>query len=334
MTRPSHQPGALTWRVGGYSARTMAATATSRSQRPAGAADPRVSVVVITRDRVTDLLNAVAHLDALAERPRILVVDNGSSDGTPAAVRARFPDVEVVALPENRGAAARTVAVERVTTPYVAFADDDSWWAPGALTRAANALDAHPRLALVNAHILVGPAERDDPICLEMAASPLPAAPDQPGHPLLSFIACAAMVRRDAYLAVGGFHPRLSVGGEEEIVGHDLAGAGWQMSYLPDVVVHHHASINRDAHRRRATGIRNTLWTIWLRRPVRSALVRTARQLRRLPRDRVTLQGVAQALAGAPWVLRERRVSPPHVEEMRRMLEDQQLRSSSRRYVD
>ena len=309
------------------------ATSAAAPARSVPGYDPRVSVVVITRDRASDLLNALGHLAALPERPRILVVDNDSSDGTAAAVRARFPGVEVIELAENRGAAARTVAVERVTTPYVAFADDDSWWAPGALARAADALDAHPRLALVNAHILVGPGEHDDPICLEMAQSPLPPGPGQPGHPLLSFIACAAMVRRDAYLAVGGFHPRLSVGGEEEIVGHDLAGAGWQMSYLPDIVVHHHASVNRDAHGRRATGIRNTLWTIWLRRPARSALVRSARQIRRLPRDRVTLLGLAQALAGARWVLRERRVSPPHVEAARRLLEDQQLNSRARRYV-
>ena len=301
--------------------------------RPLDERDPRVSVVVITRDRAGDLVNALAHLTALAERPRIVVVDNGSGDDTVAMVRARYPGVEVVELGENRGAAARNVAVEMVDTPYVAFADDDSWWAPGALRRAADLLDAHPRLALVNAHILVGPDERDDPTCVEMGHSPLPSGPGQPGHPLLSFIACAAMVRRDAYLAAGGFHAKLSVGGEEEILGHDLVGAGWQLSYVPEIVIHHHASTSRDTDERRATGIRNTLWTTWLRRPVRPALVRTARLLRRLPRDRVTVRGLAQAAAGAPWVLRERRVSPPHVEAGRMLLEEDQLDSGTRRYV-
>jgi GT2 family glycosyltransferase len=166
-----------------------------------------------------------------------------------------------------------------------------------------------------------------------MAESPLPSPPGQPGHPLLSFIACAAMIRRDAFEAAGGFHPRLSVGGEEEILGHDLVGAGWQLSYVPEVVVHHHASVSRDAHERRATGIRNTLWTTWLRRPARPAFVRTVRLLRRLPRDRVTARGLGQGLAGAPWVLRERKVSPRHVEAGRRLLEDQQLNSKARRYV-
>jgi GT2 family glycosyltransferase len=257
-------------------------------------------VVVITRDRVDDLCNAVTHLVALEERPRIFVVDNGSSDGTVESGALPLPGRRGHRPAGELGAAARNVAVARVTTPVRGLRDDDSWWAPGGLTGPPTSWMPIPGLALVNAHILVGPEERDDPICLEMAESPLPRAPDQPGHPLLSFIACAAMVRRDAFEAAGGFHPRLFVGGEEEILGHDLVGAGWQLSYVPDVVVHHHASINRDAHERRATGIRNTLWTTWLRRPVGPALVRTLRLLRRLPRDGVTIRGCATGWPARP----------------------------------
>ena len=42
-----------------------------------------------------------------------------------------------------------------VSAPYVAFAEDDSWYAPGALGRAADLLDAHPEIALLQAHVLV-----------------------------------------------------------------------------------------------------------------------------------------------------------------------------------
>src|SRR5690349_3668257 len=234
--------------------------------------DPRVSIVIITRDRRRDLLGALARLAALPEQPHVIVVDNASRDGTPDAVRRRFPAVEVIALEANRGPAARNVGVERAGTPYVAFNDDDSWWEPGALTRAADLLDAHPRLALVNGHILVGPDERPDPVCLEMAASPLPLAPGQPGRALLSFVACGAIVRRDAFLAVGGFHARLGVGGEEEVVGHRLAQAGWQQSYVAGIVTHHHPSGERDRRTRSATEVRNALWTAWLTRPLRGAL--------------------------------------------------------------
>ncbi len=292
-----------------------------------------MSVVMITRNRVTEALSTVQRLRALAERPRIVVVDNGSSDGTAPALRASFPDVDVIALGHNLGAAGRTVGVESVDTPYVAFSDDDSWWAPGSLTRAADLLDRHPRLAVITGRILVGEQQSEDPICQEMAASPLPREVGLPGAPLLSFLAGASVVRRSAYLAVGGFEPRLLIGGEEELLGADLVAAGWRMAYVDDVVVHHVASKLRDPHARRRIGIRNTLWFTWLRRPALSALRRTFLTLRTLPRDRVSLGGVLDAARGAPWVWRNRRVLSAEVEAGLRALEHSQLRSKARRYV-
>lgn len=77
----------------------------------------------------------------------------------------------------NEGARARTLGAAHAGTPFVAFAEDDSWWAPGDLARAVKIMQAHPRLALLNARILVGPEERLDTVCDVMAASPLATAP-------------------------------------------------------------------------------------------------------------------------------------------------------------
>ena len=162
-----------------------------------------ITTVVMTRDRRDDLLASLAH----HEGP-VVVVDNGSRDGTLEALEAlRRPDLTVIALPTNAGAPARNIGVRAAGTPYVAFADDDSWWAPGALARAEQVLDEHPRLGLLAARLLVGPDERVDPVCDELAAAPLGRAPDLPGPDVLGFMACAAVVRRDAFLACGGFDP-------------------------------------------------------------------------------------------------------------------------------
>lgn len=299
----------------------------------ADAADPRVSVVMITRDRRDEAVACVDRILRLPERPRVVVVDNGSTDGTSAALRRAHPEATVVRLATNLGAAGRTLGVEQVDTPYVAFCDDDSWPAPGALRRAADLLDRHPRLAVVTGRILAGIEQREDLICAEMAASPLVRDPDLPGAPLLSFLAGASVLRRSAYLDGGGFEPKLGIGGEEELLGADLVSAGWAMAYVEDVVVYHHASKARDPHARRRAGIRNTLWFVWLRRPFRSAVVRTVRLLRTLPRDRVTAGGLWDAVAGLPWVLRHRRVVPASVEAGLQALEHSQLHSKARRYV-
>jgi GT2 family glycosyltransferase len=306
------------------------------STEPAGRRpDERVAVVVVSRDRRDALLASVPRHLELPERPGVVVVDNASSDGSAELLARTHPCVRVIRLDRNRGGAARNVGAQAVRAPYVALTDDDAWWQPGALQRAADLLDAHPRLAVVQPHILVGASERDDAICAEMAASPLPRRHGQPGHPLLSFVACAVVMRRDALLSAGGFSERFGIGGEEELLGWDLAAHDWVMSYVPDVVAHHHPPrVPGGRPQRREIGIRNTLWTTWLRRPVRTAAVRSVQVLARCPGDWVTARGVARAVAGAPAVLRERRLSPPHVEAMRRLLDDQQLRSASRRYVD
>jgi hypothetical protein len=105
------------------------------------------------------------------------------------------------------------------------------------------------------------------------------------------------------------------------------------MCWAEDVVIHHAPSRFRDARRRRQLGIRNTLWTLWLRRPVRSALRRTWMILRSAPKDAATVLAVLEALRATPWVLRERRVVPSRVEHGLRLLEESQRTSAARRYV-
>jgi GT2 family glycosyltransferase len=289
----------------------------------------RVTVVVITRDRRPELLRTLARM----EGPPIIVVDNGSSDGTAEAVRADHPDVRLIRSERNLGAVARNLAVERVDTPYVAFCDDDTWWEPGALDLAADLLDRHPRLGSVTGRILVEPGGTEDPITPELRYSPVPGPDWLPGPALLSILAGASMLRTSAFREVGGFSPRLWLGGEEELLSLDLASAGWWMCWAEDVIVHHQASTARDPVQRRRLGIRNTLWTTWLRRPLPDALRRTGTLLRQVPADRTTARALAQAVAGLGWVLRERRVVPDHVAYGLRLLEEPQRTSKARRYV-
>jgi N-acetylglucosaminyl-diphospho-decaprenol L-rhamnosyltransferase len=288
---------------------------------PHPAPEPRVGVAIATRERREGLERVLERLLALPERPPVVVADNGSADGTPAAIRARFPEVEVLELGENRGAAARNAAVAALGTPYVAFSDDDSWWAPGALARAAEVLDAHPRLGLLGARVLVGPQEREDPVSGQMARSPLPAAPGAPGPAVLGFVACGAVVRREAFEQVGGFDERYGIGGEESPLALDLAAAGWELAYVDSVVAHHHPAGGGERPGRKAAMLRNEMWSVWLRRPAGAAARRTAGLIARNGPRRHTAAGLLQAVRGAGWVARERRVLPADVERAVRALE-------------
>lgn len=259
------------------------------------------------------MLASLTRVLDLKEATQVVVVDNGSTDASPAAVRNAFPAVQVVALGSNKGGAARTIGARLITTPYVAFSDDDSWWAPGALTGASELLDGHPELALIAARVLVGREERIDPTCEAMARSPLPRQ-SLPGPQVLGFIACGSVVRRSAFLEVGGFDERMGIGGEEELLALDLAGAGWKLAYVPDVVAFHAPSPNRDPDARRRTVLRNTLWCSWMRRSRRVAGGETAALTRAALHDRAARGALVDALKGLPWAMANRRAVPPAVE--------------------
>jgi GT2 family glycosyltransferase len=272
-----------------------------------------VAVVVASRDRRNELLATIPRHEA-----PVVLVDNASSDGSVEAVRAAHPEVTVIPLDRNRGAEARTLGVARAGTPFVAFADDDSWWAPGDLARAVAVLRAHPRLAVLNARILVGPEERLDPVCAEMAHSSLGTPPDLPGPALLGFVACGALVRTEAFAEVGGFDAIVRFPGEEERLALDLAAAGWAMAYVDAVTVHHHPSLRRHAPGRRQAGIwRSRVLTAVMRHhgPELLAVLWSAVRSGRPGRE-----GLLRALPDVPAALRHRRPIPPGVRaDLRRL---------------
>ncbi len=289
--------------------------------------------MIATRDRAGRLAETLRRLTALPERPRIVVVDNASTDETRAMVTRRFPQVRLVPLHTNRGALARNEGVRAVGTDYVAFSDDDSWWEPGALAAARGLLDRHPRVGLLAARTLVGPGPggAEDPLNAVLAASPLarppgPAPADRlPGPPVLGFLGCAAVVRREAFLAVGGYHPVLFFGAEETLLAYDLAAAGWTSCYAPRLTARHRPAEAPRPHRDALTR-RNAALTAWLRRPLPVALRHTGELARSAPGDPVARRALGGLLPRLPAALRHRRRLPQDVEAAVRRLEQQRLR--------
>jgi hypothetical protein len=154
-----------------------------------------------------------------------------------------------------------------------------------------------------------------------MEASPLPAAADLPGPSVLGFLACGAIVRRQAFLEAADVEEHFGIGGEEGVLALDLAAAGWGLAYAADVVAHHWPQPGGDRNGRKRVEMRNAFWSAWLRRPPGSALRCTARLLAQARHDPDTRRGLVEGLRGLPWVLRKRRPVPPRLERGLRLLE-------------
>jgi glycosyltransferase involved in cell wall biosynthesis len=174
---------------------------------------PRVSVVVATRDRRPMLARALASVGAQRFRDfEILVVDDGSVDGTGAWLREEHPGAFVVELGTSCGAAAaRNRGVERARGEIVAFLDDDDVWHPSYLETQVAQFDAHPDALLCStAHVErdgAGRVSRPDlrPL-LDYADPLLHLLAECPLH-TLSIIAC----RRSAFASIGPFDETLAI---------------------------------------------------------------------------------------------------------------------------
>ncbi len=151
-----------------------------------------------------------------------------------------------------------------------------------------------------------------------MAHTPLR---DGGGLEVLGFLGCACVLRKEAFLRVGGFSELLFFIGEERLLSYDLAAAGWGRRYLPDVVAVHEPSVIRPRpHLRRRAERRNLLLTAWLRRPAAVAAAETLRLARDAARDPDARAALAGALARLPAALRSRRRLPADVERKVRLL--------------
>ncbi len=110
-----------------------------------------LSVVIASFDTQKLLLECLASVECEVHRPdaklesEVIVVDNGSRDGSPRAVREAFPWVDLIALEENVGyARANNIGLRRARGRVVALLNSDVVLEPGAVDCAITALENHP----------------------------------------------------------------------------------------------------------------------------------------------------------------------------------------------
>ena len=103
----------------------------------------QVHIVVVNWNGREFLGDCLQSLRAQTYRPfSVTLVDNGSTDGSPAFVSGRFPEVRLIALRENLGfAAANNRALGDLKTPYVALLNNDAVADPGWLEALVGALE-------------------------------------------------------------------------------------------------------------------------------------------------------------------------------------------------
>src|SRR5262245_5962637 len=128
---------------------------------------PRYSVVILTWNslqHIAPCLESLAHA-APGDPAELIVIDNGSRDGTPEMVRRLRPDARLICNRENRGvAAARNQGLVLARAPVSIILDVDTVVMPGAFTRLLDFLDAAPSVGVCGPRLLL-PDGSTQPSC-------------------------------------------------------------------------------------------------------------------------------------------------------------------------
>ncbi len=194
-----------------------------------------LSTVIPTYNAARYLSAAIASVREQGVTTQIIVVDDGSTDDTPAIVQA-MTDVIYVRQPRRGTATARNRGVREATGRYLAFLDADDYWSPAKTVRQRRWLEEHGH-DMVFGH------------AAEFACDPRDTsiAPPSPARP--ARLSGTMLLERGTFARVGDFSDRWRVG---EFIDWYLRAVdlGLTAGMVPDVVLHrrlHDANLGRTA---------------------------------------------------------------------------------------
>ncbi len=222
----------------------------TRSARPRR---PFVSAIVVNyngKRYLDDCLSSLAAQDYPRDQYEMIVVDNGSSDGSVEAIRARFPTVRLIPLSRNRGfAAANNEGFRQAKGDYLALLNNDTLVDRHWLSALVDAIGVQPTIGATTSKILF----KDDPgrinnvglvLCRDGSGADRGYGERDEGQfdePAEVFAGCGASVllRRTMLDDVGSFDECLFMYYEDLDLFWRARLRGWTVCYAPRSVVYH-----------------------------------------------------------------------------------------------
>ena len=212
-----------------------------------------VSIIILNyngREHLEACLSSLQDLEFPKQQLEIIVVDNGSTDGSLGFIKARFPGVVLIHNETNLGfSKAANIGAERAKGEYVAFLNNDMRVGKNWLSVLLETARAGEGFACVGSTVLNWEGTEvdfkgriDDAFCLAYEPSNDPSADlsDVAPYSLTLFASGgAALIQRQAFHELGGFDPDFFLYQEDVDLGWRLWLRGYECAISSESVVYH-----------------------------------------------------------------------------------------------
>jgi GT2 family glycosyltransferase len=276
--------------------------------------EPLVSYVIITRDRMNEVIGCLSSVRAQDyPHKQIVVVDNGSTDDSASAIRTKCPEANLIVLGSNYGVSGgRNRGVASAAGEICVFIDDDARFADAQATRRiVGYFERNEKLACLALKICDPSTGLEDYRAIPRADK----RRMEHDYPCAYFCGAGFALRREVLLEVGMFWEPLVYGGEEIDLSYRLIDRGYSLQRTNSVAVLH---LNTQSGRQRGQlsyfSARNRCWIAvrnlpWLYAVTTTGLWWVYSIVSSVKRREMSLaaRGIWGALHGLPAVLRERR---------------------------
>lgn len=222
--------------------------------------DPAATILITTKNRRDELRVALRSCFQQSVPVEVLVIDDGSTDGTAEMVRQEFPAARLDRAEQSRGYIVhRNRGARLASAPVVFSIDDDAAFQSPDTVEVTLAEFDHPRVGAVSIpHV-------------DVNKPPVPAdAPPDDGqiYCVAHYIGCAHALRTDLFRRLGGYREFLLHQTEEMDYCVRLYDAGYVVRRGRAASIHHYDSPRRDQKRQYVQSARNTLLFAWYNAPM------------------------------------------------------------------
>ena len=220
----------------------------------------KASIVITTKNRKEDLRVALSSCIVQTVKPEIIVVDDGSTDGTSEMVAKEFPSVQLHSYQESKGYIVRRNEGANSSTGDVIFSiDDDAEFSSADVVEQTLREFSDSRIGAI-AIPYVEPHK---------AGLVLQKAPDEQGIWITDrFIGTAYAVRRDLFIKFGSYRENLIHQGEEGDFCIRMLDQGFNVRLGSSDPIIHHESPKRSFNRMDYYGCRNSILFLWQNAPL------------------------------------------------------------------